>query len=312
MTNQIHPTDTSTTRFPTRFGIRRFLPSHAPFALALALVLLGLCGCDMSRKGNVDAWHPPSGYVPVDQFDLIRNAADQEALYTLAGGLKPMSSGIWQGSFELDAPDLTELRDVRRALAPLCNDVWYADVQIFKNTNDGERQVQAFVVHRESLARMIERHKTFWNPQGITPCTHPAEIVAIVDRMPRADRWRGYGYLFGYPDHAVDFFVEAGLALDDGREVGPGKDREFIQIPTQVADSGRFTYAVPPGHVPIQADQALAENAGLILTAYEQRRHRLVDVDDTVKALLQLNRQFEYLPLTESSPGRQKTAGSPQ
>ena len=148
---------------------------------------------------------------------------------------------------------------------------------------------------------MIERLQPFWSPWGITPCTHPAEVVTIVDRMPRADRWRGYGHLFGYPDDAVDFFVEAGLANDDGREVGPGKDREFVQIPTHVAESGRFTYAVPMDHEPTDADRALAERAALILAAYEQRRHHLRDADDTVEMLLRLNERFEQLLMTERS-----------
>ncbi len=304
MTNRIRqmktPTDRPrpglrTLRVP-RFGLR--------FALALAPICLALAGCASSREGAIDAWRPPPGYTTADRFDLIRNAADQEALYTLAGGLKPMSSGLWQGSFEVEDPDLTELRDVRRALGHLRNDVWYADVQIFDKANDGERAAQAFVVHRESLANMIERHQSFWNPWGITPCTHPSEIIAVVDRMPRADRWRGYGHLFGYPNDAVEFFVEAGLAAEDGREIGPGKDREFIAIPTYAADSGRFTYAVPLGHVPTSADRSLAERAALVLAAYEERRPRMHDVDDTVEALRQLNERFEHLSIVERSQAR--------
>ncbi|HAW96863.1 MAG TPA: hypothetical protein DCX60_11345, partial [Phycisphaerales bacterium] len=208
---------------------------------------------------------------------------------------KPMSNGIWQESFELENLDLTELRQVRRALAALRNDVWYADVQVFDNADDGERRAQAFVVHRDALARMIERHESFWSPWGITPCTHPAEIVAIVDRMPKSDRWRGYGHLFGYPDDAVDFFVRAGIAAEDGREIGPGKDREFMQIPTRAADTGRFTYAVPIDHVPTSVDRALRKNAGIILAAYERRRPNMTSEADMIEMLLELNDRFEHL-----------------
>ena len=307
MIKQIRPT--FTTPFRTRPEMLR-THRHLPVALALAFVLQTLAGCVASPENSLDAWRPPSGYIPVDRFELIRDAADQEAIYTLAGGLKPMSSGIWQGSFELDNPDLTEIRDVRRALTHLCNDVWYADVQVFEHADEGERQAQAFVVHRDAFARMIERHETYWSPLGITPCTHPAEVVAIVDRMPRPDRWRGYGYLFGYPDHAVDFFVEAGMAQDDDGEIGLGKDREFIQIPTHAADSGRFTYAVPLGHVSTPADRALAERASLILAAYEERRSRMHDVDDAVDALLRLNQQFEDLSVVERFEAGEQMSGS--
>ena len=150
------------------------------------------------------------------------------------------------------------------------------------------------MVHREALARMIERLESFWSPWGITPCTHPTEIVAIVDRMPKADRWRGYGHLFGYPDDAVEFFVEAGLAITEESEVGPGKDREFMQIPTHVSSTGRFTYAVPLDHVPTPTDRALKENAGLILAAYQKRRPHLTNDDDVIETLLRLNDRFEH------------------
>ncbi|MAC18092.1 MAG: hypothetical protein CMJ23_00140 [Phycisphaerae bacterium] len=272
-------------------------PGNVSNLFVTALVWLGaaclLGGCASSRPDATAAWRPTEESSSLDPLLILREAADHEALYTLAGGLKPMSTGIWRGSFSVEDPDLTDLREARRALAVLRNDAWYADVQVFNREHDGERAAHGFVVHRRALARMIERHEAFWNPWGITSGTHPSEVVAVVDRMPRADRWRGYGYLFGYPDHAVDFFVESGLAAEDGREVGPGKDREFIQIPTQAADSGRFTYAVPPGHVPTITDRRLAQEAERILAAYAGRRPSMQNVPTTVEELLRLNDRFE-------------------
>lgn len=272
-------------------------PGNVSNALVAALAWLGaaclLGGCASSQPDATTAWRPAEAPSSLDQLLILREAADHEALYTLAGGLKPMSTGIWKGSFSVEDPDLTDLREARRALAVLRNDAWYADVQVFHREHDGERAAHGFVVHRRALARMIERHEAFWNPWGITSGTHPSEVVAVVDRMPRADRWRGYGYLFGYPDDAVDFFVESGLAAEDGREVGPGKDRQFIQIPTQAADSGRFTYAVPPGHVPTITDRRLAQEAERILAAYEDRRPSMQNVPTTVEELLRLNDRFE-------------------
>ena len=91
----------------------------------------------------------------------------------------------------------------------------------------------------------------------------------------------------------VDFFVEAGLSAGDGRGVGPGKDRRFIQIPTAAEASGRFTYAVPPEHVPSTADEALARDSEVILAAYLERRHRMRDAGSAVEELLRLNAIFE-------------------
>ena len=229
----------------------------------------------------------------LDTFALLRQAADHEGLYCLVGGLKPMSTGIWRGELQVENPDLKELRAVRAALAPVRNEVWYADVMVFAKAHEGERSADAYVVHRGALARTIERFGPFWSQWGIAPCTHPAEVVAIVERLPEADRWRAYGYLFGVPAEAVEFFVEAGQAAAGRDDVGPGKDRQFVQIPTFAAESGRFTYAVPLHHERTAADEALASEASRILRAYAERREGLADTGSLIAGLRRLDRQFE-------------------
>jgi hypothetical protein len=314
---------------PRRVGrVRRFVRSAS--GCGVRAVVLATCTClatliavgGCAAQPRVEPEAQGQIASAIDAFSLLREAADHEALYTLAGGLKPMSTGVWRGSFVVEEPDLDDLRSVRAALAPLRNDIWYADVQVFDNIHDGERSAHAFVVHRGAMARMIERFSAFWSPWGITACTHPSEVVAVVDRMPKADRWRGYGYLFGYPSEAVDFFIDAGLAAEDGREVGPGKDREFVQIPTYAAETGRFTYAVPLDHVPTPADKALMNEARRILAAYTQRRDRMFDTRSMTEQLRCLNSQFgsaapatnalrSRLPATTDSCSKQiKTPGS--
>jgi hypothetical protein len=41
-------------------------------------------------------------------------------------------------------------------------------------------------------------------------------------------RWRGYGYLFGFPLYAVDFFVNAG---ESEKQTGKFVERDFLSIP---------------------------------------------------------------------------------
>ncbi|MEM8874215.1 MAG: hypothetical protein AAGD32_08130 [Planctomycetota bacterium] len=272
------------------FGTTRTHRIAARMCLFIAFVL---GGCTVPPPGIANTDGTTLDAPAIDTLSLLREAADHEALFTLAGGLKPMSSGIWRGTFLVDDPDLSEVREVRAALAPLRNDVWYADVQVYDEPYDGERFADAYVVHRAALAGMIERYESFWSPWGITPDTHPAEVVAVVDRMPKADRWRGYGYLFGYPADAVDFFVEAGIAADQGGDVGPGKDRRFIHIRTYAEAQGRFTYAVPLEHVLTDADKALADQARWILEAYTQRRTRMTDVRNALTELRRLNERFD-------------------
>lgn len=293
----------------TRRRERRLSAIAASACLAIAVAL---SGCAADPRGATEADRASGVVSAIDTLALLREAADHEALYTLVGGLKPMSTGIWRGSFTIDDPDLAELRGVRAALSPLRNDIWYADVQVFDNIHDGERSVHAFVVHSVAMARMIERYEAFWSPWGIAPCTHPSEVVAVVDRMPKADRWRGYGYLFGFPADAVDFFVRAGLAAEDGRAIGAGRDRRFIQIPTHAGETGRFTYAVPLDHVPTAGDDALAAEASRILAAYTERTGRMRDTRSMVAELRRLNRRFDdaYPPPAGSGrePGTPKAA----
>ncbi len=264
-------------------------------SVAVALIL---SGCATTQRLPACTGSASEVGSPLHTFALLGEAADHEALYTLVGGLKPMSTGFWGSTFAVDDPDLADLRCARAALAPLCNDVWYADVQVFDDIYDGERSVHAYVVHRAAMARMIERYEEFWNQWGITCCTHPSEVVAVVDRMPKADRWRGYGHLFGYPKHAVDFFVESGLLLENDRDVGPGQDRQFVQIPTHAAEMGRFTYAVPLDHVSTAADNAIASKANCILAAYTERKGRMRDARSMIAELRTLNQRFESMILS--------------
>jgi len=257
----------------------------ARLILLLAAALLAACSASPSRP--VDA--------PADSErlrTLLIEAADCESLFTIVGGLKPMSSGFWRSEISVDAPDLAALEATRQALAPLRSELHYADVATFAAVRDGRRHLEAYVVHRPSLAAAIARDASFWGGYGITPSTHPAEVVALVERMPRSDRWRGYGLLFGYPRPAVEFFVEAGeRALAEGTEVGPGRDRRFLSIPTFAAAEGAFTYAVPIDHVETPADERLREQAAAILADYAAARAAIIAAPDPLPLLLDLDRR---------------------
>jgi hypothetical protein len=206
------------------------------------------------------------------EAELVQTALDREALYTIAGGLKPLSTGFWQGQIDLEAPSVGELMRIRRALEPLNTGDLYADVQAFATTHDGKRHLHAYVAHRPAVAAMIERTQPFWAPHGIAPDTHPAELLAIVDRMPSLDRFRAYGLLFGYPAVAIDFFVEA---AGEQERTGEFVKRQFMQIPTFDSPTGQFVYAVAEDHELTPADDRLREAAARILEHYRAVRDPL-------------------------------------
>jgi hypothetical protein len=110
------------------------------------------------------------------------------------------------------------------------------------------------------------------------------EVVMTVEYASPAPRLRGYGYLFGYPDYAVDFFVQA------SETQGALVPRDFFSLPT-VRGERRFVYAVPKGHEPNDADRALKAAAEAIYADYAARRARHI-TGDSASGVLALVREW--------------------
>lgn len=233
------------------------------------------------------AFAPAAPQVAVGGRVELWRALDGEALFTIAGGLKPMSGGFWQTWIDVAEPELGEVRRVRAELAEWRSDALWADVHVFDQVHDGRRAASAYVMDREAVAELMVEHRAFFAPYGLAPDTHPAEIVAVVERMPKLDRHRGQGLLFGYPEHAIEFFVRAEDERESGGEV---VKRRFVQIPTFGAETGRFVYAVPEGHPDNEEDRELRDAAARVLARYRELRAACVKagegpVADVVEAL---------------------------
>lgn len=243
-----------------RLELSRFLPA---LLLALATVL-GACAAPRVAAGP--------GLSAAERDALVLEMLDGEALYTVAGGLKPVSSGFWQASFAVDSPDLGPLEAVRATLAlPELGPDLVAGVQVFAEVHDGHRHVQAFVAHRPALRALLASEAAFFGPLGLGPGADPFEVLCTVERLPRLERFRGYGLLFGYPRAAVEFFVAAAAEEDRTGELPP---REFVHIATFGAEQHRFVWAAPPGHVADAEELALRAAAAPILARYRAQRER--------------------------------------
>ncbi|MFQ3590713.1 MAG: hypothetical protein SNJ67_10490 [Chloracidobacterium sp.] len=199
---------------------------------------------------------------------------DSEALYTVAGDLKPMSSGYVRFQFDVAAPDLGEIETTRTLLAHFrCGDRFYADVLTFAAIHDGKRYAEGVVFNRAALRRAVGVHAGYFAPLGITPNAHPMDMLNKVEHADRSARWRGYGYLFGYPDAAVDFFVAAG---ETQAATGKFVERDFMHIPTYARDTGAFTWAVAKGHRATEEEERLRTRAMAILEDYRKRRAEFI------------------------------------
>lgn len=202
---------------------------------------------------------------------LLLKALDGEAFYTLVGQLKPVSEGFWGSYFALEPLDLTEVERVRVALRPWnVPGLFHADVLVYESAQRGQRYASAYVVHVPSLRALVERQSEFFGQWGITTESPPGEVLLSIERCRQpGDRWRGFGLLFGYPEYAVDFFVEAGLHQ---RTTGEFVERDFRQIPTFTSRSGRFVYAVPKLSRPGPEDLTLERRATHLLGEYRRLR----------------------------------------
>jgi hypothetical protein len=225
---------------------------------------------------------------------LLLKALDGEALYTIAGGLKPMSSGIYSGSIKVDAPDLAAVDETRVIMQSwTCGGEIAAGVHHFAAVFQGARALDGVVFHLPSLRRMLTTRAAFFSPYGISSSSDPMEVVMAVEYDQTVARLRGYGYLFGYPDYAVDFFATAAQQQKD-EEAKTGKGtlvpRDFISLPTARGEN-RFVYAAPKGHTPNEQDTSLRVAAEAIYADYSTRRAKHI-TGDSASGVLTLVREW--------------------
>ncbi|RYG35257.1 hypothetical protein EON81_13295 [bacterium] len=205
---------------------------------------------------------------------MLLKALDSEALYTIVGGLKPMSSGWVSSRFEVDKSDLREAEEIRQILRTFrVGDEVSASLVPFWRVFDGKRYLDGAIFHRPSMAEVVQRHASFFGFYGITPSSSGEQIVASFETDATSRRNFGYGVLFGYPLHAVRFFVDS---TEKERQDGKLVPRDFLSIPTFVGEANHFVYAVPKGHIVNDDDRALREKATPILATYKEMRAKYI------------------------------------
>jgi hypothetical protein len=229
---------------------------------------------------------------PLTADALARRLLDGEALYTVTGGLKPVSDGFWQTRFPASQATSPEVDEAKRLLAtlPLGPDL-ETGVYVFAAAHEGKTSASAFVAHKPSLRALVNRRADVFGPLGITVDTPPQQVMEKIDRGPRSARWRAYGLVFGYPEYAIEFFVEAGERQAETKKF---VERDFVQLPTFASEEGRFVYAVPKGHTERGEDRQLRATTADTFTRY--RAWRAVYLDDQKLGAVELLRNWIVWP----------------
>jgi hypothetical protein len=204
---------------------------------------------------------------------LLLSALDNEGLYTIASDLKPMS-GFIEFRVPIENLELSEIERTRQALrAWTCGEHFYAGVRHFREPHGDRLYAEGAIWNRPALERLLADRAAFFARFALTPSAHPLEVVLAVEYDETVARYQGYGYLYGYPEYAVEYFAGAEITREKTEE---RVERDFFSVPTYARPEGAYAWAVPKGHVENEADQEILEKASAVLDEYRRRRERYI------------------------------------
>ncbi|PRD45554.1 hypothetical protein [Sphingobacterium haloxyli] len=256
-------------------------------ALLLTLVLLLSCKTQYQSL-------PQAGVEINDDYRLadsiLQVGLDNEALFTLLADIKPMSS-LTSFAFPIANSDSTKLDSAFAYLAEIAriqravNSIHLDGLDVvfvpYAAAYGKNRSLQVSVVRTALLDSLLDAQQAFFGQFGITRGANPAMVVTANEYGKKYDRLRGYGYLFGYPDYAVDFFVKAFHTADTS---GKHVERDFFRMPTFSSEEGNFVYAVPKGHRIGELDSLMHKRAAGLLEEYKRWRPRYLRSDSTLRS----------------------------
>jgi hypothetical protein len=205
---------------------------------------------------------------------LLLKALDSEALYTLLADIKPVSAGFERWEIVVEAPDVAALDRARRVLTTwTCGGDLVAGAQAFALTYEGKRTVHAWVARPSTVQALVARQPSFFGALGLTPALPVGETLLVVEHAEASTRFRGYGWLFGYPEAAVDFFVQAAASQ---QQTGQFVERDFRSVPTFGNPSNAFVWARPKGALDSAAEREIEARALPVLERYRQLREAFI------------------------------------
>jgi hypothetical protein len=266
--------------------------------LSLMLLLLA-CG---TKKTTVQIARETASMSVSEQLlvdSILQYGLDNEALYTLLTNIKPMSSLVTY-TFPVANTDsvkkvegnvltreehgvyLDRMRTIQQAMSKLdIPDLRFVVVP-YLSAMGNKRIIQLSVLRISSLDSLLRVKENFYGQFGLVPGTDPAVVVTAIEGNDKFERWRGYGYLFGYPDYAVDFYNKAAFELE---KTGEFVERNFFRIPTYSRVEGNFVYAYPKDHKPtVEIDSAIYNKSIRVLEEYRAIRNNYLNPDSTLQS----------------------------
>ena len=271
------------------------------FVTPIALILLLFAACSTNKtitqttKQDVSMSNEERHLVD----SILQFGLDNEALFTLLGSIKPMSSLVtfyfpvantdsakrFSGgvlSRQTHGVYLDRMRMIQQAINKIdLPDLKFIVVPYLSQQNE-QRIIQISVVRVSLMDSLLNAKENFYGQFGLVPGTDPVVVATAIEGNGDFERWRGYGYMFGYPDYAVNFYNEASFKQ---KQTGEFVERNFFRIPTHSRDEGNFVYAYPKDHTPTAAvDSVLYNRSTKVLENYRSIRNNYLNKDSTVQA----------------------------
>jgi hypothetical protein len=210
----------------------------------------------------------------VEAERILLRALDTEALYTLLDTIKPISSGV--ASLQIPKSDLNPkaTQDLKAILSTFhCGPDIGAFLQRFHQEHEGSIYFEAVFYRNSSVQKAVQSHPTEFIELGISTESGVENTVNAVDKGAFLSRFKTYGYLFGYPEHAVEFFADAAHSQ---AQTGKFVERDFYNVPTFSGEKGRFVWAVPKFYIEGPQDKVLKMKAERTLSWYTALRSQYI------------------------------------
>ncbi len=231
---------------------------------------------------------------------ILQKGLEREALYTLISDIKPISSlsmytypiantdsAAYISGKAFNEAENQKYLDQIKTIQDGLNQLNIPDLKFFvlpyKSNTKNEKNIQLYVARQSAVDRMLKEHRHFFGQFGWVEGVDPQILVTANEYGFKYDRLRGFGYLFGYPNHAVDFYTEAEYTNETKKEF---VKRKFFQIPTFERESGYFVYAYPADYTPkAETDSALYHKSVEVLNHFKSIRPQFTKEDGSLNAL---------------------------
>ena len=237
---------------------------------------------------------------------LLTEILDGVGLYTILGDFKPVSTIKIKSLSNLykipeDAIEAKTQRELiikkidqlTPLLDEMSNDIFhfkFTPIQSNISIPFADYKItlmpEVLILRKDITPRVIKKHYEFFQSVNIDTSSNYilklenflfAQETNSKNSISINNRTKAFGYLFAYPDYAIDFFINAENKRNADNQfsviTAPLNDRRFVQIPVY-GNGCKYCYAIPKDSELREEDLILINKAKRILDEYTHLREK--------------------------------------